>query len=139
MPQHFGIPSIKENLEKQKRNAGDNVDFEHVTTRAKQRKRNHNPDRAFDGQCVASRPSIRSGLDAKAHPNTRNQYAQTSANLAEIKQGPAAGDQMNAARHHEREGIQHPERDYISIDDLVENSASSNDVGLTLRAQLAHC
>nr|AUW31015.1 hypothetical protein [Cladonia uncialis subsp. uncialis] len=61
-PQDFDIPSITENL-KQNRNTGDGLDFRHDLTRAKRRKRNHDPDRAFDGRLVASRSTTKSDLD----------------------------------------------------------------------------
>ncbi len=156
-PQDFDIPLITENLEEQNRNAGDGLDFGHVTTRAKRRKRNHNPDRAFDGRHVASRSTTKSNLDATGHPDTSNQYAQqfpiknaqgpleavryspSLVNLAGMElvrhsdsvQGPGTGDYMNAVRHHEREGMQYTERDYINVvsfNKTVENSASLNEV-----------
>ena len=77
-PQDFDIPSITENFEEENRNAGDNVDFGHVTTRTQRRKRNHDPGRAFDGRLAASRSTTRCSLDAKGRPDTRNQYAQKS-------------------------------------------------------------
>ena len=171
-PQDFDIPSITdsitENLEEQDHNAGDSLNFKHVTTRAKRRKRNHDPDRAFDGRLVASRSTTKTGLDANGHPDTRNQHAQrspmknaqgpleavryspSSANLAGMEpvphsnsvQGPGAGDYMNAVRHHEREGMQYTDRVYIdvvSVDKAVENSTSSSEVRYTLRAQLVLC
>ena len=100
MLQDFDIPSITENFEEENHNAGDSVDFGHVTTRTKRRKRSHDPDRAFDGRLAASRSTIRCGLDAKGRPNTRNQYAQKS----------------------------YTERDYVPVDEVAENSPSSNHV-----------
>lgn len=143
-PQHFDMPSITANLEEQKRNARDSVDSRHITTRTKRRKRNHDPGRAFDGKVVVSRPTTRSGLDAKGRRNTRNQhahkspmknaqgpleavgYSPSSANLAGREQGSGVGDYMNVA--HERECMHHTERDYSLVDEAGENSSSSNEV-----------
>ena len=138
------MPSITENFEEEDRNAGDSVDFGHVTTRTKRRKRSHDPDRAFDGRLAASRSTTRCSLDAKGRHDTRNQYAQkshmknsqgpqeairyssSSANLPGMEQGSGAGDYMNAV--HEREDVHCTERDYVSIDEPAESSTSSNKV-----------
>ena len=143
-PQDFDMPSITETLEEQNRNAGDSVDIGHATTRAKRRKRNHDPDRAFGGRSVASRPTTRSSMNAKGRPDTCNQYTQkspmknvqvplkavrispSSTNLAGMEQRPRAGDYMNAARH--RRGVQHTERDYKSVNEAVEDPTSLNEV-----------
>ena len=45
-----------------------------------------------------------------------------------MEQGSGAGDYINAARHHEIEDMQSVERDYPSVDEAVENTASSNEV-----------
>ena len=156
-PQDFDILSVTENLEEQNRNAGDGLDFGYVTTQAKRRKRNHGPDRAFDGRHVASRSTTKSGVDANRHPDTSNQHAQkspmknargpiesaryssSSADLAgkelvrhsDSIQGPGTGDYIDTVRHHEREGMQYTERDYInvvSVNKTVEKSTSSNEM-----------
>lgn len=132
-PQDLDIPSNTANLEEHNCNAGNDIDFRHVTTRAKRRKRNYEPDQAFDGRFLASRPTTRSGFDAKGRPNTRNQNTQKSPMKkasgpleAGREQGFGAGEYMNAA--HDREDMHRTERDYSSVDEAVENSASSSEV-----------
>ena len=144
MPQHLDMPSITENPEEQEYNAGDSIDSRHIAMRTKRRKRNHDPNRAFDGKVVVSGPTLRSGLGAKGRRNTRNQhahkspvknaqrpleavrYSASSATLVGREQGSGAGDYMNA--EHEREEMHHTEQDYSLVDEAGENTTSSIEV-----------